>query len=611
MLDQYTHDENDLNAKDATEESQNKVENNTSENKKETESPEASKNEPEEKDYSSFTLKDLVQEFKALSSQFPAQEIKKQVKEIRSSFNSQFGELLAEKKQAFLEQGGESIDFKFSSPIKIEFNKLIGSHKKQLSDYYNSLEKSLKENLEKRNQVIEELKDLIENAEPTTMYNNFRAIQNKWRSIGPVPKTKYNDTWKTYHFHVDRFYDLLDLSKDLREIDFKNNLEEKLEIIEKAESLQKEEDIIFASKELQELHRKWKEDVGPVAKELREEIWERFSTATKVIHDRRHDYYKEQKQKEHLIIEEKLKVIEAIGSYDTSKNKNHKDWQKSIKDIEKLRKQFFDAGKLPYKKSEEVWQKFKKVTKQFNAEKNNFYKQEKKKQQDNLQKKIALVELAESLQYSEDWKTTTETMKKIQADWKQIGHVPRKFSDDIWKRFKNACNTYFDRYHKQKNAISEDQQQSIEEKKNLLESLKDTKELTKKEMLKLVNDWSGAGSLPRSARHLEGKFNKALERVLDNSKIDKNEIEFVKFKNTVDALLEEENFRKLSSEQIAVRRKIDETVKEIQQLENNLSFISNASDDNPLVKNVRSNISEFEEELALWRKKLKYIQSVT
>ena len=610
MLDQYTKDENELNDKESTE-PQNADEVKTPETFEFEETQEIANKEQVEKDYSSLGLEDLLKELKELTAGFDAPEIKKQVNEIKKLFNNQFGELLAEKKEAFLAEGGQSIDFKFSSPLKTEFNKLIGEHKKKLSVYFNSLEKQLKENLEKRLQVIEELKDLIVNAEPTTMYNKFKAIQNKWKAIGQVPKTKYNDTWKTYHFHVDRFYDLLHLSKDLREIDFKNNLEEKNAIIEKAESLQNEPDIISASKELQELHRRWKEDVGPVAKELREEIWQRFSAATKIIHDRRHEYYKEQKHKEGAIIEEKLSVIEAIKEFDTSGNKSHKDWQASIRKIEELRKRFFDAGKLPYHKSEEIWQKFKKATKQFNTDKNNFYKQEKKKQQENLQKKIDLVDLAESLKDSTDWEATTETMKKIQSDWKKIGHVPRKFSDEIWKRFKKACNHYFDRYYEQRNSISADQQKVVEGKKKIIETLKEAKKLTKKKVVDLVNEWSELGALPRSVRHLEGKFNKQLDRVLKDSGIDRAEVAIIKFKNVVDGYVAEGNFRKLDSEQLFVRRKMDEIVKEIQQLENNLSYISNASDDNPLVKNVQSSISDFKDELEIWQEKLKYIQSVS
>ena len=224
---------------------------------------------------------------------------------------------------------------------------------------------------------------------------------------------------------------------------------------------------------------------------------------------------------------------------------------------------------------------------------------------------MSLVELAESLQESTDWETTTETMKKIQSDWKKIGHVPRKFSDEIWKRFKKACNHYFDRYYEQRNSMSADQQKVVDGKKQIIENLKEATKLTKKKVVDLVNQWSELGALPRSVRHLEGKFNKQLDRVLEDSGINKAEVAIIKFKNIVDAYAAEENYRKLDSEQLFVRRKIDEIVKEIQQLENNLSYISNASDDNPLVKNVKSSILGFKDDLEIWQEKLKYIQSIS
>ena len=182
---------------------------------------------------------------------------------------------------------------------------------------------------------------------------------------------------KLYHHHVERFYDLLHLSNDFRDLEFKHNLEEKLKIIAKAEALSNETDVNHASKELQELHKTWKEDVGPVAREMREEIWHKFSVATKKIHDKRHDYFREIRSKYQEIIEKKLEVVALINAYDTTNNKSHNDWQKSINEIEKLRKQYFDLGKLPYSKSEEIWQKFKGATKKFNSAKNIFYKQEK------------------------------------------------------------------------------------------------------------------------------------------------------------------------------------------------------------------------------------------
>ncbi|WP_299065171.1 DUF349 domain-containing protein [uncultured Polaribacter sp.] len=564
----------------------------------------------EEKDYTILSLEELVKELQDTLSNNAVNKIKNEVESIKTAFNAKFGELLANKKKAFLNEGGNSIDFQFSSPVKGEYNSLLSEYKKQRDAHYNALEKQMNANLAKREEVIEGLKNLIENADSKTMYNEFRALQDTWRSIGPVSKNRYNDTWKTYHHHVERFYDLLHLSNDFRDLDFKNNLEEKLKIVAKAEELANSNDVNTAFKDLQELHKIWKEDIGPVAKEVREEVWQKFSAATKKIHDKRHEYFRDMKSKYQEIINQKLLVIEKLDAYETSGNKTHKDWQNSINDIEKLRQEYFNAGKLPYAKSEEVWQKFKAATKKFNSSKNQFYKEEKKEQQDNLKKKLALIEVAESLKDSEDWAAATDTLKKIQSDWKKIGHVPRKFSDDIWNKFKTACNTYFDRFHKHKNSVSEEQQEVVNAKKAFLESLKEDKEHTKESVLEAIQAWKDLGALPRNVRHLEGKFNKQIDKLLESLSLDKKEVAMLKFTNVVDGFMANNDFRKLDSEQLFVRKKIDEVVREMQQLENNLGFFSNAKDDNPLVINVKNRIGEFKEDLAIWKEKLNYIKSL-
>ena len=559
-------------------------------------------------DYDSMELEKLVDELKKLLKDHPVQQLKSNVDALKTAFNSKFGALLANKKEAFLAEGGNSIDFQFSSPVKTEYNKLLGEYKTKRDAYYSQLEKQLKENLERRNNLIEELKNLIENADPKTMYNDFQEIQNRWKSIGPVPKTKYNDTWRTYHHHVERFYDLLHLNKDFRELDFKHNLEEKLRLIERAEALNDIEDVNVAFKELQELHRLWKEEVGPVAKENREEVWGKFSEATKKIHDKRHQYFRELKSKYQEMIDIKLAVAAEIKAYDTSKNKTHNDWQKSIVEIEKLRKKYFDIGKLPYSKSEAVWQEFKAATKKFNTAKNAFYKNEKSAQNDNLKRKMELVELAESLKDSEDWNETTNTMKRIQSDWKKIGHVPRKFSDDIWKRFKNACNHYFDRLHALKNEQNKEQLATVEAKKDYIEQVKSQDIKTEEDVERVLGEWRDLGALPRNARHLDEKFNKAMDAHLEKLDLNRVDVEMMKFKNVVDSYLSQEDYRKLDSEQFFIRKKIDETVREMQQLENNLSFISNATEDNPLVQNVRKGIQDFKDQLDLWQEKLDYLK---
>jgi hypothetical protein len=561
-------------------------------------------------EYDSLTLEELTEALENLLDTQKIQHIKSSVEAIKSAFNTKFGSLLAEKKSIFLAEGGNTIDFQYSSPVKSKYNKLLSEYKKQKDIYYSNLEKQLKDNLEKRAQVIEDLKTLIETADTKTMYKQFRDLQNIWRSIGPVPKTKYNDTWKIYHHHVERFYDLLHLSNDFRDLDFKNNLEEKLKLIEKAEFLAEMQDVNAAFKELQDLHKIWKEDIGPVAREMRDDVWNKFSAATKIIHDKRHDHFKSMKSKYAEIIDAKMLVIAEILSYDSSKNKTHNDWQKSIKDIEALRKKYFDAGKLPYSKSESIWKKFKDATKQFNQQKNKFYKQEKSTQQKNLQAKLDLIKIAESIKDSEDWETTTNTFKKIQSDWKKIGHVPRKFSDDIWNKFKTSCNYYFDRYHNQKNALSDDQKEIIAKKTAFLENLKVDDFSTKDTITHLMNSWNEFGSTPRGSKAVDVKFNKFIDNVLSKLSLDKSEIVLLKFKNIINGYLANNDTRKLDSELTFIRKKIDESVREIQQLENNLSFFSNASDDNPMVKSVHKNIDTYKKGLKIWKAKLTYLRSI-
>ena len=561
-------------------------------------------------DYTILSLEELVKELQNILSNNPVNKIKDQIEVIKSAFNIKFGALLAEKKKVFLEEGGNVIDFQFTSSVKGDYNSLLSDYKKQRDAHYNAIDKQMNDNLDKRVQVIEGLKSLIENADANTMYKEFRVLQDTWRSIGAVSKTRYNDTWKTYHHHVERFYDLLHLSNDFRDLDFKNNLEEKLKIILKAEALAASADVNEAFKELQELHKIWKEDIGPVAKDVREDVWQKFSAITKEIHDKRHEHFRDMKSKYQDIIALKLAVIDRFNAYDTSNNKTHKDWQNSIVETEKLRQEYFNAGKLPYAKSEEVWQKFKTATKKFNSSKNHFYKDEKSEQQENLKKKIALIEIAESLKESEDWEVATEAMKKIQADWKKIGHVPRKFSDDIWNKFKAACNSYFDRYHDQKNSVSKEQQANVDAKKAFLETLKEEKEHTKESVLDAIKTWQELGQLPRNVRYLEGKFNKQIDRLLEGLSLDKKEVAMLKFTHVIDGLFVNEDFRKLDSEQLFIRKKMDEVVKEMQQLENNLGFFSNAKDDNPLVLNVKNRVNEFKEDLKIWKEKLSYLRKL-
>jgi hypothetical protein len=369
-----------------------------------------------------------------------------------------------------------------------------------------------------------------------------------------------------------------------------------------------------AFKELQILHRLWKEDIGPVAREKREEVWGRFSEATKKIHKKRHEFQDRLEEKYKANVGLKLMVVEKINNLKVDSLKSHKAWQDQIAKMEALRNEFFAIGKVPKSKNEEVWQAFREATRKFNSAKNSFYKGLKNEQSENLKKKMTLVEQAESLKDSEDWQIATEVYKKIQADWKKIGHVPRRDSDRIWKRFKDACNHFFDRLHEKQNGLDKDQAALIEKKKEFLEAFKSQIEAGKELTLDIVNEsqkkWRELGVLPHKVKHLEAKFFKAMDGAYKKLNIDKEEAGFLRFKSSVNDLLDHKNTRKLDSEQLFIRRKIDELTKEIKQLENNISFISNASEDNPLVQNVYKNIEASKEKLDVWKRKIDYIRKL-
>lgn len=566
-------------------------------------------------DYSILSLEDLVLAFQKLIKNEEIYRIKKDVEIIKTNFNKKFGELLTEKKKIFIEEGGNEIDFQYNNPIKSQYNDLLFEYKVKRDKNYKQQKVEQNENLHKRLELIDDLKSLIDNADASTMYKQFRALQDKWRSIGKIPHSNYNDVWRTYHHHVERFYDLLHLNNDFRDLDFKHNLDEKLKLVERAEILVEEPDVNKAFKELQILHRLWKEDVGPIAKEFREDVWNKFSAATKKVHDKRHDFQKELESKYEENVALKEEVIAVIKNLVGDELiDSHNIWQQKIKELESLRQKFFKLGRVPRSKNEQIWTSFKEATAIFNRKKNIFYKNIKKNQQENLDKKRALVEKAESLKDNDDWDTTTPIMKQIQAEWKTIGHVPRKFSDDIWKRFKNACNYYFDKLHGVQDVANKDQIEIFNKKKEMLEGLKSQAEnnevLTLEVIQAYINDWKALGRVPFNMRHIESKFNKIVDKLYEKLELDKNAIAMLRFKNIINSYVEQKQYRKIDDEQLFLRKKIDEINKEIQQLENNISFISSSTDDNPLLKNVRNNINNFTENLVIWKEKLSYLSKL-
>jgi hypothetical protein len=398
-------------------------------------------------------------------------------------------------------------------------------------------------------------------------------------------------------------------------MDFKHNLEQKLKIIDRAEELTQENDTNRALRELQMLHKMWKEELGPVAKEFREVIWDRFSEATKKIHDLRQAYYDQLDQEYEKNLEQKQEICAKIKILVEAQYTAHSQWQQKIKELNTLRDEFFKVGKVPREKNESTWSDFKQNVRQFNRNKNAYYKGLKKEQYDNLEKKKELIKIADDNKDSEDFKATTALMKKIQADWKKVGHVPRKDSDKVWKQFKAACNHYFDRLHTSNNEENAEENKAFDQKKEILDGLKSyefsgDKKTDLSKIKAAIEDWKNIGKVPYNKRFIEGKFNKLLDQLFSKLDIDRNKAEMMKYENKLQALNNADDDAKLRNEHYFLTKKVQETKDEIRQLENNLQFFANVNTDNPLVKAVHKNIQDQKDQLEVWKEKLEKIKSI-
>ena len=571
-------------------------------------------------DYDTLSLESLVDELKNLVSNEKVLSAKDHIEEIKKSFLAKYNHLLEEKKEEFLAENQDpNEEFQYHSPLKSNFDKYYSIFRDAKNTHFKSLQTNLKTNLENRLAIVEELKELInpqENIKDTLKH--FNDLRERWKNAGPIPKDKYNHVWNNFHFHVENFYDYLHLDREARDLDFKHNLEQKQKIILRVEELVNEADVNKAFRELQDLHRIWKEDIGPVSKEHRDEIWNKFSDLTKKMHDIREVLFEKLRGTEVENLEKKKEIISKIEVLKTEKVNTHSQWLAQIEKVETLRTAFFSAGKVPSDVNEQTWSSFKTAVKNFNTFKNAFYKDIKKDQNDNLNKKNALVAKAKELQESLDFATTTPIMKQIQEEWKQIGHVPRKYSDKIWKDFKDACNHYFEKLKEQKNEENVDEVEAFNNKKAYLETLREYEltgdHKTDLDAIKLhIETWKNFGKVPFPRRHIEGKFNKILDALFEKLSLSKKDTEMLRFSNRMDHLSESNDTRKLDNEKIFLMRKIEEVKNEIFQLENNIQFFTNtrnAKKENSIVIEVRKNIALHKETLDVWKEKLKQLRNL-
>ncbi len=552
------------------------------------------------KNYDELPLTVLIGEAKELLKNHPARKLREHFHQIRDAVKKQLEEDENTKKEAFVEAGGEETDFHYDNPQRREFNAVFNDYRKQLDAFYKEQEKSQQENLKERLQIIDELKALYQDTvdESSNIFTTFRQLKTRWHNAGPIPKAQAGNVFRTYFHHLDNFYEYLNLNKELREMDYAHNLQVRESIIKRAEELVEEENVQKALNELQYLHRLWKEEAVPVAEELREPTWQRFKELTHKIHDRKSELGEKIKAEQEENLKKKQEILENIKALtENADKKSHGEWQSGIKKLNALRESFLAVGRVPKEVNQKMWDEFKAATRDFNHAKNEFYKSLKTEQQTNLEKKQELLRIAKEHENSTDWNASVQVIKRIQADWKKIGHVPRKYSDSIWKEFKDACNKFFDNYKERGNQVNQQFEENLIKKEELLTEIKafSAKENVQ-ENLDAINDfnvrWNSIGKVPAPRMGINSEFNKVIGELVKSLGLTDNEIQDFKMASLVDQIKSGQDERLLDDEIRKARKLIDELEKEINQLETNVGFFANADQNSPLLKDVYRQIEE-------------------
>ncbi len=531
---------------------------------------------------------------------------------LKNEFEIKYQSILEKKKIEFIDNGGNEIDFYFTPTYKKEFYDLFKGYKYRKNQYFKELKSKQKTNLARKREIIEEIKNLIDKSQhDKNTYKNFKKLQEAFYNAGQVPRNDNNNVWQTYKFHVERFYDLLHLNRELRDVDYRNNYEEKIKIIEKAERLVDLENINTSIRELNNLHRLWKSELGPVARDKREELWKRFQIATKKIHQRKNEYIKNIDSIKLKNYETKFELVNQIKKIAEKTIKTHNKWQSSIKDVEELKSKFIRTGNVPKEKNKDLWDSFRDANRAFNKEKNNFYKNLKIQEKKSIDSKEKLIEEVENILKKEDWRDYINRIKEIQSEWKSTGRVSKKYSEKLWSDFKLKTNNYFDNFKNKKKSLNESEIKIIKEQKDFIEILKNEEiPLTPKKFESFIISKSAIWNEIRNndVGNQEKIVIKFLSDKWNEISIPKSKSEMKKYETRLYFIKNDEKL--INDEHNQLRKKIEDISSELNQLENNLEFFSESSNSNPLLVEVNNKIKELNAKKTLVECKLKQLKSI-
>lgn len=560
-----------------------------------------------------ITKEEILNRLQALVDA-PIETVRGEVESLKQAYYKIRRNEVDELRKAFVEQGGDEKDFTAPEDTQENFLKeLLGSYKEKKAAYLAEEEKQKAENYEIKLQLIEQLKMLCESQDDfNKLYNEFKDIQQKWKEIKLVPEEHANELWKEYQTYSEAFYDLIKINNQFRDYDFKKNLELKTALCEAVEKLQDEKDIISAFHQLQKLHQQWRE-IGPVAKELREELWGRFKAASTVINKRHQQHFENLKAKEQENLVAKTAICEEIEGIDYAALQTFKDWDEKNNEVLALQQKWRTIGFTPKKHNTKIFERFRAACDVFFTKKTEFYKSIKAEMEKNLEKKRALCEKAEALKDSTDWKGTTEKMIALQKEWKTIGQVTRRHSDSIWKRFITACDYFFDNKNKNVSSQKSEEQTNLEAKKALIEKVKTMDESLDTEeaitMLKeWIAEWNEIGHVPFKEKDKVYKaFHEAVDAQFDRLKVDQRDRRMKSYRNNVSEMAGKGK-GKLYSERDRLMRTYERMKNDLQTYENNIGFLTISSKGGSgLVKEMERKIEKLKAEMELTVKKIEAI----
>ena len=532
-----------------------------------------------------LSVKELLSEMENIVNKPDAGAHAKKFNQLKDKASHLIQDEIADKKHDFVEEGNDMEDFSYEHPEQSKYSALVSIFKEKLDTFNKNQEKEHQENLEKRNQIIEKLKNLYINTEPNTnLFRAIREIKEEWANAGAVAKSEFKNLNHNYFHHLNQFYQMLDLNKEYREQEYAHNLEKRKSIIARAEELINEVSVQKALNELQYLHRLWKEEAEPVAEEFRDSTWEVFKEISNKIHERKSELLAQIEVEQQKALEKKNEIITKLKDFASSKEAiTHNYWQQAIKQVEQLRSEFLKLGNVPKKLSNQNWTEFKTALRAFNAKKNDFYKNLKNSQHVNLEEKQKLISIAQDNMHSEDWDTAVPLFKKLQEDWKNIGHVPKNQANKVWNDFRDACNTFFNNFREKNASTTDDWKQNYHQKKALLEELKqiNDEEGSVEKIEQIKSSWDSIGKVPRNKMSINNEFNKVLKEKLKLNKI-----------NVFD--LKEDNLTEaqLTDKARKIKSQIADLEAEVVKLENNINFFNNPSRENPLLKDTYDKIDE-------------------